>query len=58
VYQNKAAIAATGGGFVSGLYWSSTETTNPLAWYFYFSWGAIGNDLKTFAYYVRCVRRF
>jgi hypothetical protein len=59
VYQNKAAIAATGGGFVSGFYWSSTEFDSTFAWYFCFSYGYLYNfSFNTSAYYVRCVRRF
>jgi hypothetical protein len=59
VYQNKAAIAATGGGFVSGGYWSSTENDNTSAWSFGFSNGGLtANGFKTLTAYVRCVRRF
>ena len=39
-------------------YWSSSESTNNLAWYFNFNDGVAANGSKSFTYYVRAVRAF
>lgn len=52
LYTNQTAI----GGFITALYWSSTESSADNAWYQGFSGGAIGNDSKFNSYRVRCVR--
>lgn len=55
LYNGRATI----GGFSTGYYWSSTETTSYYAWYLYFNNGSWNNDTKySYGGYVRCVRSF
>jgi hypothetical protein len=51
---NKASF---GNNFVANFYWSATEYFSFNAWYVLFSNGFTNAGDKTFAYYVRCVRR-
>lgn len=47
------------GGFgLYNLYWSSTETTNPRAWFLTFNGGSTGTSPKENTYHVRAVRAF
>jgi hypothetical protein len=46
------------GGFASGLYWSSSEDDNLLAWLQYFGNGVQYRASKDYTYYVRAIRAF
>lgn len=46
------------GGFADSEYWSSSESSEPYAWYQGFGDGAIDNNTKTNRLYVRAVRAF
>lgn len=54
LYTNQIAI----GGFIGGLYWSSTENSNNFAWNQDFSNGLESTAIKSDVYSVRCVRSF
>lgn len=54
IYKNKKSI----GGFTENLYWSSSESTNDLAWLQFFSNGYQEDDSKFNALLVRAVRTF
>ena len=54
LYLNRVAI----GGFAVNFYWSSTDSDNYGAWYFYFTNGSAGIGYKVSTDYVRAVRAF
>lgn len=54
MYKRKDII----GGFVTGYYWSSTESDFKYAWSQYFGFGYQGLNDKKFAFFVRPVRAF
>lgn len=58
--EGYGGLSLTNGGFVAGLYWSSTTYDVRLAWYQYFNYfsGRKWADHKSNAYYVRPVRAF
>ena len=53
LYTNKDAI----GGFIPGVYWSSTGYTSGLAWYQHFMDGSFEGGNKGSGLTIRCVRR-
>lgn len=57
--QTTAAAFQSGGAeaFAAGFYWSSTEFSTTNAWWQYFHDGIQGDSNKSFADYVRAVRR-
>ena len=65
MYGNRVAIANFDttdgstliGGAYPGLYWTSTEYNNGVAWGQRFSDGSQGGSYKTYLFAVRCVRR-
>jgi len=54
LYINRASV----GGFSTGTYWSSSESTANDAWYQLFDGGGQGGGSKPAAFYVRPVRAF
>ena len=54
IYTNRASF---GNNFVPNRYWSATEYNSTLAYYVNFADGTTNYNVKTTAYYVRCVRR-
>lgn len=58
-WEISQGIEAAGGiQLVFNAYWSSTENDDNLAWFFNFYDGDTNYDLKSYAYYVRAVRKF
>lgn len=54
MYDNLQGV----GGFVDGIYWSSSEDSASYAWNLYFLDGGLGNASKASTIYVRPVRAF
>ena len=58
LYTNLHSASTPLGGFSTGLYWSSSENSDILAWSQTFSSGRQGGLFKSNTYYVRPVRAF
>jgi hypothetical protein len=58
MYTNLHSASTPLGGFLSDLYWSSSEDTDEVAWCQVFDFGSQRNNYKYYSYHVRPVRAF